>query len=49
MARKPRKKPFKKKIAVKHEDDASRLTDKYGRLKFFKTSDYIKTVTQGEG
>lgn len=49
MARKPRKKPVKKKVAVKQVDDPNRLTDKYGRLKFLKTSDYIKTVTQGEG
>ena len=29
-------------------EDEKRLTAKYGKLKFLKTSDYLKSLTQGE-
>tara|TARA_B100000131_G_C18059863_1_gene589992 strand:- start:1134 stop:1280 length:147 start_codon:yes stop_codon:yes gene_type:complete len=40
----------KKKVRVKRPDpdDPNVLTDKYGRLKILKTSDYLKDMTQGE-
>lgn len=30
------------------KEDEARLTDKYGKLKLLKTSEYMKTLTKGE-
>ena len=46
MAKAPKKRVRKRKV-VRKKDDPSRLTDKYGRLKFMKTSKYYKEI-QGE-
>jgi|TARA_R110002072_G_scaffold68484_3_gene166702 hypothetical protein len=47
MAKKQKK---KKMVRVRKllPEDPNRLTDKYGRLKFLKTSEYIQNMTQGE-
>ena len=37
-----------RKKPTQSEKDTSRKTDENGRLKFIKTSDYLKTLTQGE-
>ena len=43
------KKPKRRKKAKKTATaDPQRLTDESGRLKFMKTSKYLKTITQGE-
>ena len=47
MAKSPKKRVRKKRVVRKTKDDGSRLTDKYGRLKFMKTSKYYKEI-QGE-
>lgn len=49
MAKRParRKKPVAKRKSI--ANDADRLTDKYGRLKFLKNSDYLNMITKGEG
>jgi|TARA_R110002074_G_scaffold7751_4_gene32704 hypothetical protein len=30
------------------KEEEARLTDKYGKLKLLKTSEYMKTLTKGE-
>lgn len=32
----------------KESKEEARLTDKYGKLKLLKTSEYMKTLTKGE-
>jgi len=48
MAKAPKKRVRKKRVVRKTKDDGSRLTDKYGRLKFLKSSNYYKDLIQGE-